>query len=169
MKKNIPDAFMLMASRYKNGNQVIQSETRALEMFTHAAKLGNALAYFLIGCYYQSGMVVDQDRSKALAFYEVSAKKGSVRAHKLLANGYENNDKEKSIKEVMRNKKSIKHYKVAASAGHQESMDKLMQSYKIKQLSKEDLTQTLRAYQASSNETKSKDREDAKAFMKNTR
>ena len=41
-----------------------------------------------------------------------------------------------------------------------------MQLYKAKELSKDDLTQTLRAYQASINETKSKEREDAKALFR---
>ena len=56
----------------------------------------------------------------------------------------------------------VKHLKVLASAGDKESMDGLMEAYKDNELSKEDLTQTLRAFQASSNEMKSKDRDDAR-------
>ena len=37
-----------------------------------------------------------------------------------------------------------------------------MKAYKNKELSKEDLSKTLRAYQASINETRSKDRDDAR-------
>ena len=61
--------------------------------------------------------------------------------------------------------KSINHYKVAASAGYKDAMDRLMRFYKDKVLSKEDLTQTLRAYQASINNMKSKDRDEARAFF----
>ena len=44
-------------------------------------------------------------------------------------------------------------------------MDELMARYKAKLLSKDDLTKTLRAFQASSNAMKSKDRDDARAYM----
>jgi len=59
----------------------------------------------------------------------------------------------------------IKHFKVAASAGDKESMDTLtlMKMYKDKLLSKENLTQALRAFQTSENAMKSKDRDDARA------
>jgi len=42
----------------------------------------------------------------------------------------------------------------------------MMKMYKLKLLSKEDLAQTLRACQASQNEMKSKDRDDACAFIR---
>ena len=59
---------------------------------------------------------------------------------------------------------SIKHLKLSASAGNKESLDTLMTAYKDKLLSKEDLTQTLRAFQAASNEMNNKDRDDARAW-----
>jgi len=59
--------------------------------------------------------------------------------------------------------KCIEHFKVAASAGDKESMDILMKMYKDKLLSKENLTQALRAFQTSENAMKSKDRDDARA------
>ena len=54
MKKKNPHAFMKMAIRYKNGNHVLQSYTRALEMYICAAELGSANAFENIGtCYYR--------------------------------------------------------------------------------------------------------------------
>jgi len=61
---------------------------------------------------------------------------------------------------------AIEHTKVAASAGDRDSMDVLMDAYRDKELSKEDLTQTLRAHQASNNEMKSDDRDIAKSVFK---
>ena len=52
----------------------------------------------------------------------------------------------------------------AASAGAPDSMAMLMQFYKMKLLSKEELAKTLRAHQASLNEMKSKERDDSRAF-----
>jgi len=50
--------------------------------------------------------------------------------------------------------------KLVACAGDQGAMNSLMNAYKDKLLSKDDLTQTLRACQASQNEMKSKDRDN---------
>lgn len=62
----------------------------------------------------------------------------------------------------------MKHLKVIASAGDKDSMGDLMRAYKEKLIAKEELTQTLRAHQTSSNEMKSKDRDEAKSFNEET-
>jgi len=155
MKKNIPDAFMAMGSEYQSGESVFQSDTRSLEMIIRAAELGHAPAFGYIGKCYQRGICVEQDAFKALLYYEIATKKGSFHAHKQLASYYGTN-------EVQR---SIKHLKVTASAGDQESMDVLMKTYKKNTISKEDLAQTLRRFQAASNEMKSTDRDDARAWF----
>ena len=98
---------------------------------------------------------MEQNLSKASEFYEVSAKKGSYRAHLNLASLHGRNDDFE---------KSVEHVKAAASAGDKESMDMLMDIYKQQLLPKEELAQTLRAYQASRDETKSRDRDDARLF-----
>ena len=94
-----------------------------------------------------------QQLDKAFAFLEVAAKKGSIYAHKCLAINH---------KEAGNNQLSIDHWKVAANAGDQVAMDNLMKAYKEKSISKEDLTKTLRAFQTSSNEMKSTDRDIAR-------
>ena len=154
MKKNNPEAFTLMAFKYQSGDRVFQSDTKALQMYIRAAELGDASAYGLIGTYYQEGILVEQNKSKAIEFYEVAAKKGAhLLAHRSLARFHGSNGDAR---------KSIEHLKVVASAGNKKSMDDLMKAYKNKLLSKEDLSKTLRAYQTSSNETRSKDRDDAR-------
>lgn len=154
-KKNNPHAYMEMAGYYNRGEQVLQSDTKCLEMFICAAELGNADAIGWIGQHYQRGNVVEQEHQKALAFWEIASKKGDIASHDILARVYEN----------VNENKSIKHFKVAASAGDQVSMDNLMKLYKDKSLSKEELTQTLRAFQASTNEMKSKDRDEARVLF----
>ena len=91
-----------------------------------------------------------------MAFYEIGARKGSIYAHGILTSFHgENGDFQTSIK----------HMKVVASAGCQDSMNGLMLYYRANSLPKDDLTQILRAFQISSNEMKSKDRDDARAFI----
>ena len=154
MKKKNPEAFMDMSHRYEAGDGVFQSDTKALELRICAAELGYADAFGSIGYHYSLGTAVVQDISKALDFWAVAAKKGSIYAHNLLSNFHRSNG----------NQESINHLKVAASAGHQQSMDDLMKAFKDKLLSKEELSQTLRAYQASHDKTKSKERDYSRAI-----
>ena len=157
MKKKNPRAFIEMARYYHLGDMgLIQSNTRALEMYICAAELGHAEAFVNIGCRYEEGTVVEQNLSKTLEYYEVAAKKGSLSAHRFLLMFHGTNGDIQT---------SIRHIKVAASAGDQESMDDLMKTYKGKLISKEELTQTLRAFQTSKDLTKSKDREDIHALI----
>ena len=151
LKTNNAEAFIQMAIYYQQGNGgVMQSDTKALEMRIRAAD-GNADAFIHIGYHC---ITVDQDKSKGLAFYEVSAKKGSVLAHLHLADFHSKNGNTQI---------SIKHLRIGASAGDQKAMDGLMKCYKNKLLAKEELAQTLRAFQASSDAMKSKDRDDERA------
>ena len=158
MKNDHPGAFMEMAFKYKDGKGVLQSDTKAIEMCIRAAELDHNEAYHDIGYYYQEGIMLEQNTAKAMEYYEIAAKKGSVHAHnRLAANLHAKNEEELCIK----------HMKLAARAGDQFAMDCLMTAYKEnkdKSLSKEELTKTLHAFQASSNEMKSKDRDDARAF-----
>jgi len=156
MKKNISHAFFTMATKHKNGDEVFQSDTRALEHYIRAAELGHIKALTGLAQCYERGIAVEEDISKALAFYEVSAKKGCVGSHGLLAMFHRRNGDIQM---------GIKHLKVAASAGYRVTMDDLMRHYKKGFLSKEDLTQTLHAFQASCNEMKSKDRDDSYAHF----
>ena len=63
----------------------------------------------------------------------------------------------------------VKQLKVIASAGDQDTMGDLMKLYKQKFLTKEELTQTLRAHQASNDLMKSKDRDHARVVSNHQR
>ena len=156
MKQNNPNAYMQMAGQCRSGEGVLKSDTKSLEMYIRAAELGNAAALGNIGIAYELGdYSVEQNTSKSVEFFEVSAKKDSVQAHRDLADFHGRNG---NMDECM------KHMEVAASAGDQESMNGLTNAYKDSLMSKEKLTQILRAFQASSNEMKSTDRENAHLF-----
>ena len=161
MKKNNPHAFIEMAIYYQSGEGVIQSDTRSIEMYIRAAELGYGEAFAHIGDCYKEGTAVEPDVPKALAFFELAAKKESVYAHHQLALYHSHMDLSNGISMNL----CMKHLKVAASAGCQEAIGSLMKLYKDKVLSKEDLTQTLRDFQSSNNEMKSKDRDDARAWF----
>ena len=153
MKRKNPTAFITMSYQYLQGEGVFQSNTKSLELLICAAELGKADAYGMIASSYEHGIAVELNMSKALEFYEVAAKKGSIPAHRWIA---EIQNRNGNVDE------GIKHYKVVACAGDKEAMDALMKCYKHELVTKEDLSQTLRVYQASSNAMKSKDRDDAR-------
>ena len=144
-KKNNPSAIIqIMACEYRSGEMTLQSNTKALELLICAAELGCTKAYELIGKYYEDGIALEQNMSRALEFNEVAAKKGSMLAHLYLAifHGKSLVDNESVLK-------GIDHMKVAASAGCQEAMDMLLHFYKHELVTKEEMTQALRAFQAS--------------------
>ena len=150
MKKNNPDAFFIMAERYKSGDGVLQSDTRSFEMYIRASELGDAKSYSVIGNHYRFGTLVEEDEAKASTYEEIAAKKGSLAAHRYLVELHGRSSQ-----------KGVEHLKVGACAGDKKSMSELTEAYRQTSLvSKEELTQTLRAYQASSNEMRSEDYRD---------
>ena len=158
MNNNHSTAFLQMADRYESGSGVVQSDTKKLEMYIRAAELGDKEAYWKISSHYHGGIIFEEegyneeDMSKWLMWNEISARKGSVTAHKMLAIAYKNDNIDRSIQ----------HWKVLAEAGDQDAMNKLMKAYKDHHLSKTDLAKTLRAFQKSNDQMKSKDRSDRK-------
>lgn len=160
IKRNHPFGLMQIGYLYRVGNGVMQSDTKSLDMFIRAAELGVAQAFIMIGSIYEEGNAVTCDRSKSLECHKVAAKKGRIIAHNHLALFYERSGDIQI---------SIKHLKVAACAGHQEAMDQLMKHYKNNLLPKEDLAQTLRAYQASSDLMKSTERDEAQLVLRASR
>ena len=91
MKKNVPFAYTHMAERYREGDGMMQSDTKSLEMYIRSAELGYIGAYGVIGCFFRKPNVdVTDDSLNALSFksielLEVAAKKGDVIAHIKLA------------------------------------------------------------------------------------
>eukprot|EP00579_Thalassiosira_antarctica_P010435 CAMPEP_0201909324 /NCGR_PEP_ID=MMETSP0903-20130614/1136_1 /ASSEMBLY_ACC=CAM_ASM_000552 /TAXON_ID=420261 /ORGANISM="Thalassiosira antarctica, Strain CCMP982" /LENGTH=262 /DNA_ID=CAMNT_0048443833 /DNA_START=85 /DNA_END=870 /DNA_ORIENTATION=- len=157
MQKNNTDAFMAMAHRYQTGDGVSQSNMKALELFIRASDLGSAVVYGFIAVHYEHGYVVEKDGSKHRAFLEISAKRGSISCRRRLAKIEEENGNIDL---------AIKHWTVAANAGFQESLDELMRAFRDNIFAKEDLLQTLREFQASNDEMKSKARDDYVRWVK---
>jgi len=156
MQKNHPRAFMHMGDAYREGECVPQSYTKALEMYYRAAELGHTAAFTVIGGYYAGGLVVGKDLVKSVAFSEIAAKMGCIESREWFA----------AIENTSGNRdKAVRHWTVAASAGSQASMTKLWKAFRDKAISKEVLDQTFRAFQASNDELKSKDRDDYAAHL----
>ena len=87
------------------------------------------------------------------AFLEIACKKGDVHFRESLAKWGED--------KYGRTEIAIKHWKLAASAGSQKSLDELMKKYREGLLKKDELTQVLRDFKTSSDSMKSHERDEA--------
>ena len=109
-----------------------------------------------MGVRYDAGRGVEIDKKKANHYYEIAAMNGSVFArHNLGANEYNAGN----------HKRAMKHLIIAASAGYKRSLDEVKEGYVEGFVTKDEYAQTLRAYQKSQDESKSKARDKAKAVF----
>ena len=126
----------------------------AFEYFTKAAELGDVEAHFKLGLLCHDGLRTEKDEGKMLYHWEEAAIGGHPAArYNLGAYEWSNHN----IAE-----RKIKHYIIAATQGHDESIKALMDLFRDGCVGKEDLAAALRAHQAAVNATKSPQREAAK-------
>ena len=123
---------------------------RAFRSLTKAAALGYAEAHYNLACLYHDGQGVEKDESKMMYHWEEAAIAGHPDARYNLG-AYEwsnyNNDE-----------RAVKHYVIAATQGHDESIKALMDLFRHGCVSKEELASALRAHQAAVEATKSPQR-----------
>ena len=118
----------------------------ANELLRKAGELGCAGAYFNLGNSYSVGNGVEIAKKKAKHYYELAAMKGDVYARINLgcSEGQAGNDQ-----------RAIKHFILAARAGHEEALEGVNIGYKHGIVTKDEYANTLRAYQKSQDEMKS--------------
>ena len=116
------------------------------------------------------------DLKKAQYYYELAAIMGDVQARYflgLLEGRATNNDVEGYTLEALQTKlrhreRSVKHFELAARAGHEGAMDRIKDIYNrrvmVKTFSAEEYANIVRAYTKSRDEMKSDDREKALAI-----
>lgn len=150
MEMNDGDAFFNMA-----GTGV--GKVREFEYLLRASELGSLEACYVIACKYEVGEYGERiDASQHKQFLERAVKGGHVGARcnlgRLEAKGGNLG-------------LAYKHWRTAAAAGDQLSLTMIKEWYKFNIVSKDDFSQTLRAFQAASDEEKSKDRDRADTHL----
>jgi len=138
--------------RYKEGDY-----KSAFEYYTKAAELGDANAHYNLSVMYRLGQGVEKDEKKKVYHLEVAAIGGNVSARHNLGCHEEING---------RMERAVKHWIIAANMGHEGSMKALWEYHAKGFVKKEVLTATLRARQATIDESKSPQREEAEEFLK---
>lgn len=148
------EAFHLLAGAYANGTMgITQNWAKAHELHLKAGELGSANGYFHLGFYYNSGRGVEVNKKKSAYYYGLAAMMGSVNARNNLAYAEVEADNPQQ---------ALKHWVIAARAGHEGSLEWVKQGFMHGDVTKDVYEDTLYAYQKSLDEMKSDDRDKAK-------
>ena len=150
------EAIFTLGCNYRNGDDGFpQDYDKALELFVRAGDLGSADAYITIGYAYSNGRGVERDKKKANHYYELAAMGGNTKARHNLG-----------CTEMMAGNwgRSLKHWLIAAGAGHNGSLRNIRQMYLDGHATKDDYASALQNYQEYLAEIKSDQRDKAAAF-----
>ena len=120
--RNDPAAFTLMGEQYRKGERdIAKDDLRALDCYIRAVELGGAVACTCIGTCYDQGIGVSVDKKRAALFERVGALRGEVVARHNI--GCSEHD------ELGNHENGIRHWKIAAEAGYQNSLNALRDIY----------------------------------------
>ena len=142
-------ATYILARHYEEGKIVEQDKQKAFDLTIRAVELGNASAFNDLAIEYAAGEILQMDMQKNRICSEASARAGSVMAHRNLG------DKESNRGNYAL---AIKHYHVAAGAGHKLSLDRVQELRKEKKASADDFLRAIRVYQKAIDEQSSDER-----------
>jgi len=150
-----PIAIYNLGIKYRDAEDGYpQDHVKALELHHRAGELGNAMAYGSIGWAYDHGEGVEVDKKKAIHCYELAAMKGDAISRYILGVNEENADNMN---------RALKHYMIAVTDGHAESLQEIQDLFTNGHATKEDYTKALRSYQEYLCEVKSRQRDEAAA------
>ena len=132
-----------------------QDHAKALELWHQAAELGSALSYYSIGVAYNISNGVGRGEKKAIHYWELAAMGGDTDArHNLGVYEYNKGNMDRVIK----------HHMLAAGGGDNDSLKKIQEMFMNGEITKDDYTKALQAYQAYLSEIRSPQRDEAAAF-----
>lgn len=152
---NDSEAFYMIGGHCLQGSMGQKKDTqKALEYFKKASELGLNAAHHSLGCLYECGIVVEKDEKKALHYYRLGAIGGMLESR--FALGLRAYNAEKQNVEL-----AMKHWVMAAGAGHDKSLEYVKFGYEHGCVTKDVFAKTLRAHKAASDETKSDQRDAA--------
>ena len=147
IEKGNATAFYVLGGYYANGTMGLPQDcAKANELYLKAGELGCCDAYHNLGNSYYYGRGVATDMKKAKHYYELGAMNGSVQARYNLGcmEG-----------EAGNRHLGIKHFILAARAGHEGSLNVVKKGFMKGWVTKDNYASTLRAYQNRTDEMKS--------------
>ena len=147
----------MMGTAYREGNEIAKDDLKALDCWIRAVELNGADACICIGDVYDKGNGVAVDKERAALFERVGALRGDIGArYNIGVAEYDFGNHEIGIR----------HWKIAAEAGYQVSLNALRRIYNAdgkkpgkEFISKEYLESTYRACHEAQMEVKSEERD----------
>ena len=159
VEKKDPEAIKNLGDEYMSGRLGLKRDTsRAVELWTEAAELGSAEAYFHLGLAYRDGKGVGQDVSQCIHFFEKAAMLGhSMARHNL------------GCYEISRGHidRAVRHLLISAKMGSALSLEDIERMFKRGLATKSQYGEALKGYQVALEEMKSPQREEAKTLQQN--
>ena len=156
--KNDPQAIHFLGLKYYSGGLGLRKDIRrAYELYTEAAELGSIEALFSLGCAYFDGEDVQEDKAKAFEFFTKAAMQGHVPSRHNLGLIEENKGNYG---------RAVRHFLISAKMGDEDSLEMIKDMFMSRRATKEQYTEALRGYQDAVEETKSPQRDEAKAYSK---
>ena len=139
-------------------DHIAKDDLKALDCWIRAVELGSPEACLSIGTSYRKGRELAIDKERAALFYRVGALRGDIMArHNIGCSEYE---------ELGNHEIAIRHWKIAAEAGYQGSLDMLRGIYNAdgnvpgkEFISKEEMDTIYRSGHEAQMEVKSEERE----------
>ncbi|EJK72659.1 hypothetical protein THAOC_05789 [Thalassiosira oceanica] len=152
-----PVATEFLASAYHRGNRGLQQDIpRSIELWTEAANLGDLNAHFNLGYRYWSGKGVEQDVARGIRHLQHAAMQGHPGSRFMLGfHEYKSRNDELAVQ----------HWMISAKMGHEVSPNEIKEMFMKGHATKAQYAEALRGYQNALDETKSPQREEAKAFF----
>ena len=150
------NALGMMGKHYREGEHIAKDHLKALDCWIRAVELGSAEACACIGDSYIQGDGLAADKERVVLFQRVGALRGAVLArHNIGYSEYYN---------LGNHEIAIRHWKIAAEAGLQDSLNALRRIYNGNKagkefINKEYLESTYRACHEAQMEVKTEERE----------
>ena len=158
VKKKDPVAINLLGEKYYQGGLGLQKDIqKGVELWTQAAELGSIDTLHHLGIAYCNGVGVEKDMAKAAEFFAKAAMQGLVESRFKLGS-------------IERQKgsfdRAVRHFLISAKMGHKDSVRVIKNGFMAGLATKEQYVEALKGYQDAVEETKSPQREKAKALSK---
>lgn len=161
VEKKDPLAIEFLGDTYRHGLLGAQKDVQeSVNLYTEAAELGSISALDNLGFMYDNGEGVERDEAKAAEFFKKAAMQGHVQARHNLG-CYEGRKKNHD--------RAVRHFLISAKMGQKESVEGLKLMFRCGHATKAQYAEALRGYQDAVEETKSHDRDEAKAYLDNRR
>ncbi|EJK75399.1 hypothetical protein THAOC_02879 [Thalassiosira oceanica] len=133
-----------------------QDIPRAFELWTEAARLGDLDAHFNLGCRYYDGEGVKQDVDRGIRHWQHAAIEGHPESRYMLGyHEYSSGNHELAVQ----------HWMVSTKMGDDDSLNEIKDMFMKGHTTKAQYAEALEGYQNALEETKSPQREEAKAFF----